>query len=141
MAAYDISNTTATNSATAKGTKIVKPGNEMDKNAFLRILSAELSNQDPENTKDSTQYVAQMAQFAALEQMTNLNSSMTLIGASNLIGKSVKLNLIDDSGKQYAGTVKGTTKDPSGVKLNIEVEDNGKKTIKQFPYENIIEIN
>ncbi len=136
--AFSVDKTTST--ATAKGTKIVKPGNEMDKNAFLRILSAELSNQDPENTKDSTQYVAQMAQFASLEQMTNLNSSMTLMGASSLIGRSVKLNAVDDSGVQYVGTVMGAVKDGSSIKLNIEVNENGKKVTKEFPYEDVLEI-
>ncbi|MDI9219152.1 flagellar biosynthesis protein FlgD, partial [Clostridium tertium] len=33
--------------ATDRGTQIVKPGQDMDKNAFLTILSAELSNMDP----------------------------------------------------------------------------------------------
>lgn len=126
--------------ATEKGTKIVKPGNEMDKNSFLRILSAELSNQNPEEAKDSTQYVAQMAQFASLEQMTNLNSTMSFSGASALIGKNVKLTALNKEGDQYTGLVKGVVKDGGTIKLNIEVEEDGEKTVKDFPYENVLEI-
>lgn len=37
------------------GTKIVKSGNDLDKNAFLTILAAQLSNLDPTKDVDSTQ--------------------------------------------------------------------------------------
>jgi len=55
--------------ATDRGTTIVKAGDTLDKNAFLKILAAELTNQDPTNAADSTQYVSQMAQFSSLEQI------------------------------------------------------------------------
>lgn len=130
----------ASSNTTARGTKIVKSGNDMDKNAFLRILSAELSNQNPDDAKDSTQYVAQMAQFTALEQMQNLNSTMTFSGASSLIGKTVTLTDLDMNGYQYAGVVKGTVKDGGTIKLNIEINNNGTKSIKDFPYEDVYSI-
>lgn len=130
----------SSSTATSKGTPIVKPGNSMDKNAFLRILSAELSNQNPDDAKDSTQYIAQMAQFSSLEQMQNLNSSMTFSGASALIGKSVTFSDLDNNGNQYYGVVKGTVKDGGTVKLNVEVDENGTKKIMDFPYENVYEI-
>ena len=68
----DVNSIDGASRATDKGTPIIKTGSELDKNSFLKILTAELSNQDPQNAKDSTEYVAQMAQFAGLEQMTNL---------------------------------------------------------------------
>ena len=43
------------------GTPIVKPGSDLDKNAFLKILAAELANQDPTADVDSTKYVSQLA--------------------------------------------------------------------------------
>lgn len=130
----------SSSTATSKGTPIVKPGNNMDKNAFLRILSAELSNQNPDDAKDSTQYIAQMAQFSSLEQMQNLNSTMSFSGASSLIGKSVTLTDLDSNGNQYYGIVKGTVKDGSTVKLNVEVDDNGITKVLDFPYENVSQI-
>lgn len=129
----DSTNSTATN----KGTKIVKPGQDMDKNSFLRILTAELSNQDPNNAKDSTQYVAQMAQFAGLEQMTNLNNNLNFSGAASLIGKPVSLNVNNSMGEQYVGTVKGVYKNASGIQVGVEVVEDGKKIIKDFSYESI----
>lgn len=68
----------------------------LDKNAFLKILTVQLSNQDPLNAKDNTEYIAQMAQFSSLEQMQNLNNTMEkffisqkLSQAISLIGKNV----------------------------------------------------
>jgi flagellar basal-body rod modification protein FlgD len=127
----------SSSTTTSKGTTIVKPGNDMDKNAFLRILSAELSNQNPDDAKDSTQYISQMAQFSSLEQMSNLNSTMTFSGASSLIGKTVLLTDLDNSGNQYSGVVKGATKDGGTVKLNVQVDENGTQAILDFPYEDV----
>jgi flagellar basal-body rod modification protein FlgD len=127
--------------ATERGTLIVKKGNEMDKNAFLRILTAELSNQNPDNAKDSTQYVAQLAQFASLEQMTNLNSTMSFAGASSMIGSEVKLNSLDSEGMQYKGLVKSVSKKDGGsIVLGVEVEKNGNKSIKEFLYSEVAEV-
>lgn len=127
--------------ATDKGTPIQKPGNDMDKNAFLRILSAELSNQNPDDSKDSTQYVAQMAQFSSLEQMANLNSNITFSGASAIIGKSVTMSDLDMDGNQYTGVVKSVVKDAGVVTLQVEVMDNGKKTTINFPYDDVSSID
>lgn len=107
--------------ATRNGTRIVKKGQEMDKNAFLRILTAELTNQDPMNTKDSTAYVSQLAQFSSLEQMANLNNTMSFNSAGNLVGKTVALNSYDDWGHQYGGIVKNVTKNGDEMKLTVNV--------------------
>lgn len=115
---FEINNYTG---ATNRGTRIVKKGHEMDKNAFLRILTAELTNQDPMNTKDSTAYVSQLAQFSSLEQMANLNSTMSFNAAGNLVGKTVALNSYDDWGHQYGGIVKNVTKNGDDIALTVNV--------------------
>ncbi|MFL0269646.1 flagellar hook assembly protein FlgD [Candidatus Clostridium radicumherbarum] len=133
-----IDSISASSTATAKGTKIVsKTGSEMDKDAFLRILSAELSNQNPDDAKDSTQYISQLAQFSSLEQMSNLNTTMTFSGASALIGKTVVLSDLDSNGYQYYGVVRGVTKDNGTVKLNVQVNPNDSTSIKDFPYSDV----
>lgn len=108
-------------SATQRGTRIVKKGQEMDKNAFLRILTAELTNQDPMNAKDSTAYVSQLAQFSSLEQMANLNNTMSFNSAGNLVGKTVALNSYDDWDHQYGGIVKSVTKNGDEIKITVNV--------------------
>jgi flagellar basal-body rod modification protein FlgD len=129
--------TTSYGRATEKGTKVIKPGSEMDKNAFLRILAAELTNQDPMAAKDSTQYVAQMAQFASMEQMTNLNSTMSLNSANALIGKGVILKTTDVNGEPYTGIVKDVTNNSGSIVLGVEVNNNGKKEIREFDFSEV----
>ena len=70
-----------TSGTTDRGTKIVpknQNGGAMDKNAFLKILAAQLSHLDPSQNQDSSAYVSQMAQFASMEQMQNDFVSGTL---------------------------------------------------------------
>jgi flagellar basal-body rod modification protein FlgD len=133
----------ANSGKTDKGTPIVKKGQEIDKNAFLKILSAELSNQDPTSSsnQDSTQYVAQLAQFSSLEQMSNLNSTMTLNSASNLIGVPIKFNTLDSLGNNYIGIVKSVTRNGDSIKLSVATSDNGKAIDKDFDYGDIMQIN
>lgn len=141
-----ISNVEAAQGVTDRGTKIVKKGQELDKDAFLRILSAELSNQDPTNAKDGTEFVAQMAQFAGLEQMTNLNSTMKFSSMSSLIGKVVTLNSLDSKGNLYSGTVKGVSKNGDSININVlvgkEKNEKGEMVdwIKEFSGDNILNI-
>jgi len=106
---------------TSRGTTIVQPGNDLDKNAFLKILTAELSNQDPTSTQDGTQYISQMSQFSSLEQMINLNSSIKLNNASSLIGKTVAVKDLDPQGNPYYGVVKSVNKDADAVSISVIV--------------------
>ncbi len=128
------------NRATDRGTEIISLGSDMDKNAFLRILAAELSNQDPMNSKDSTQYVTQMAQFASMEQMTNLNSTMSGFAVNSLIGKGVSLKTLDPNGQPYTGIVKAVTRQGSNVFLSVEVNQEGGNKIMDFKQQDIMTV-
>lgn len=48
----------------------------LDKDAFMKLLTTQLSNQDPLNPMEDREFIAQMAQFSSLEQMQNMNESM-----------------------------------------------------------------
>ncbi len=52
---------------------------------FLKLLVAQLKNQNPENPTDGTQFVAQLAQFTQLEQSLAMRQDLDAIKAS--VGK------------------------------------------------------
>lgn len=142
MAVSPVNNSNAvdTETKTRRGTKIVKPGSDMDKNAFLKILSAELANQNPDSNTDSTQYVAQMAQFTSLEQMQNLNTTMTMSSASQLVGKAVGLNVNDSNGNPYTGIVGAVSNNNGTIKLTVTVKDNGTIGDQEFNYSDVSDV-
>lgn len=53
-----------------------------DFETFLRLLTAQLENQDPLNPLESTDFVAQLAQFSAVEQQTRTNDQLGAILAA-----------------------------------------------------------
>jgi len=53
------------------------PSKSMGKEDFLKILTEQLKHQDPFNSMDPTQMIGQLTQFSMLEQMTNMNATMT----------------------------------------------------------------
>lgn len=116
---------------TDRGTSIVEAGGSVDKNAFLQILVAELSNLDPTADTDSTQYISQLAQFSTMEQMSNLNTTMSNSAAYNLVGKGVTVNVLDNKGVPYTGIVRGVSgSNGTSYTVSVEVyEDNQTKYI------------
>lgn len=115
---------------TERGTKIVDGTETFDQNSFLKLLVAQMTNLDPTQDQDSTAYVTQMAQFAAMEQMYNLNNTMTTFAYQSLIGKGVTVDVADANGNAYTGIVRGVSKESSGTYFAIEVYENGENQIK-----------
>jgi len=71
---------------------------EMGKDEFLKLLITQLQHQDPTAPMDDKEFIAQMAQFSSLEQMTNLSQEfarisgmMTRGNALGLLGREVEI--------------------------------------------------
>lgn len=99
-----MSTVTGVNSAqqTANQTSANSKKDELGKDDFLKLLITQLGNQDPLNPMNDTEFISQMAQFSALEQMTNLNSSMTTTQAASMIGKQITWA---EDGEEVSGKV------------------------------------
>ena len=86
-------------SITIEGRKVQR---DLGKDEFLKLLITQLSNQDPTSPMENTEFIAQMAQFSSLEQMTNMNQEFAKMNsmlvssqAVGTIGKTVDITLGD----------------------------------------------
>lgn len=94
---------TSTTSNSTTSTSTSSSNSILGKDDFLKLLITQMQNQDPLNPQDDTQSIAQMAQFSSLEQMQNMNTSVRVSQATNMISDVIQWN--DDSGYQHYGTV------------------------------------
>jgi len=118
----------------------------LDKDDFLKLLVAKLSNQDPLNPQDDQAFVAQLAQFSSLEQLKNMNDNLTQdlqwnallsqtinnTSATSLIGRTVDA----DSSELYMGSAGSAdfsynlTSEAS--KVTIDIKDSSGTVVKSI---------
>jgi flagellar basal-body rod modification protein FlgD len=86
----------------------------LGKDQFLKLFVAQLQHQDPMNPMDDSAFMAQMASFSTLEQVSNLAAanermaaSMTSNSAVGLIGRTV--SYVDENDEIHTGKVDKVT--------------------------------
>lgn len=101
----------------------------VDYQSFLKLLIAEMKNQDPTNPMDTSQYMSQFAQLSTVEQAMQTNSkldallsSQSLSQANGLIGKTVSFT--DATGESFSGKVVSVSINADG---SIATLENGTK--------------
>ncbi len=75
-----------------------KSNSSLDKDAFLQLLVAQMQYQDPLEPTSNTEYMAQLAQFSTVEELQNVNSTISNTQAMSLTGQYVILNVPDAAG-------------------------------------------
>lgn len=76
-----------------------KVGSSLGKEDFLMLLVTQMQYQDPLDPADNTEFVAQLAQFSELEQMSNLNTVVNNSVAYSLVGKQVYIAQTSSTGE------------------------------------------
>jgi len=88
-----------------EGPEFIQPGDKtnLGKDAFLKLLVAQMENQDPLNPQSNEEFIAQLSQFTQVEQLLNLNDNFdSLYMAMNSVNNTSMTQLL---GKNvvYAG--------------------------------------
>src|SRR3954453_2204925 len=125
--AIDPTTATSTAAATASTAAPTKKADQaLGKDDFLKLMVAQMKNQDPMNPSDDKDNIAQMAQFSSLEQITNLATatqkladSMQMTQTLGLIGHTVSYKAAD--GTMTSGTVSAV--DVAGGTPSLTVGD------------------
>src|SRR3954454_1636107 len=117
-------NTTSALTGTSK-TAAAADNNVLGKDDFLKLMVAQMKNQDPMNPSDDKDNIAQMAQFSSLEQITNLANAtqeladrVTTTQMLGLIGHSV--SYVGDDGATATGTVQSVQVAGGSTKLTVD---------------------
>jgi len=99
----------AASTGTATATAAPTPGT-LDKEAFLKLLVAQLRNQDPSKPMDSSELMAQTTQLSTMEQLTALTKTsqesfalQMRMAAASLVGRQA--TYADASGATVTGAV------------------------------------
>jgi flagellar basal-body rod modification protein FlgD len=105
--------TATTTTSPLAGASSAKPADHvLGKDDFLKLMVAQMKNQDPMNPADDKDNIAQMAQFSSLEQITNLANAtqelanrLSLTQNVGLLGHNVTYKTTD--GTFVTGAVDG----------------------------------
>lgn len=109
MSIAPVSSTTSSATNSLTGTDAAIPQQTLTQADFLKLLTTQLTYQDPMNPMTDTQYISQMANFTSLEQMSTLSSNFTkyssaqsVSSAQMLLGNTVTLG---SENEEVTGTV------------------------------------
>ena len=99
--------------------------NKLGKDDFLKLMIAQMRNQNPMEPQKDTEFIAQLAQFSQLEGIDKLNTTVNsllsmqgLTQGANLIGKSVVYDK-DAAGNSASGTVDSVKANNGQIQLII----------------------
>ncbi|MDD6218174.1 MAG: flagellar hook capping FlgD N-terminal domain-containing protein [Selenomonadaceae bacterium] len=88
----------------------------LGKDAFLQLLVTQMQYQDPLDPQDNSEYLSQLAQFSALEQMSNVSSSLEKVNTliENIDTSVLVGQLSGMIGKEVQWTMTSSTTDENG---------------------------
>jgi flagellar basal-body rod modification protein FlgD len=114
---------------TTSGTSPPPPRRELGKDAFLRLLTVQLKNQDPLEPIKNEAFVAQLAQFSSLEQLQNINTTLSAGNAGGAtregatlaaVGNNTAVSLIGKQVEVVKDTVDLAPSGSAQITYNLE---------------------
>jgi len=134
----DVNAASSTSSTSGKSQLFSADASSLGKEDFLKLLVAQLSNQDPMEPLSNDEFIAQMATFSQLEQMTNLNRNFSsfmkgqeISQYSSMIGKKIT-GITQDGATEVEGVVESISIVNGTALANVDTY--------KIPFENIKEI-
>lgn len=125
------------NSSVFSNVKSYEEKSKLGKDDFLKILTAQLANQDPSSPLEDKDFIAQMATFSSLEQMTNLNNTFSKFANQQMSQYSASI------GKEITWTPENATTPVTGVVTGISNQGGSYYYLvgtEKVPMENVTEI-
>jgi len=99
----------------------------LGRDEFLKLLTVQMSHQDPLSPMDSKDMIAQLAQFSSLEQMTQVNSTLESLtsyyaeqNSYAMLGRSVEF--MDEAGNRFLGPVEMVMQNETGISLAVRTQ-------------------
>ena len=120
-----------TNDYTLPDQSMPKATNQYDQSMFLKLLLAQLANQDPMSPMEDREFISQMAQFSSLEQMQTISKQLdsvlvdrqmaSISEFSNMIGQTVAYtNETETETIKGSGRVLSISKTEAGYVADLE---------------------
>lgn len=121
--------------------------NTLDQNAFLKLMIAQLKNQDPTKPQDPSEFMSQLAQFSQVTSTQNMEKSITtlsdsmrstqLLNGTSLVGHDI-LALSNTDTIEEGGTVTGAIDAPKGItSIKVVIKDAAGAEVRSFDLANV----
>lgn len=115
---------------------------DLDQNAFLKLMIAQLKNQDPTKPQDPSEFMSQLAQFSqvtstqnmekSIQSLTDSMRSTQVLNGTSLVGHDILAAATTDT-LDSGGTVKGAVDAPKGTTaVKIIVKDAAGTEVRSF---------
>lgn len=119
MSTPAIGSATQTTPAATQGANRMTGTRDLGQDAFLKLLTTQLQNQDPTKPQDNGEFIAQLATFSSLEKLTSISAKL------DQIGTALGVTLTDTTGSD-GGTSTTTPPSSTGTTGNTSTTNGGK---------------
>jgi flagellar basal-body rod modification protein FlgD len=119
-----------------------KTSTALDQNAFLKLLVAQLSHQDPLQPQDGSAFIAQLAQFSGVEQAVAQTKKLDLVSqqlasigsnaAVGLVGKQVTVQAKQIAFDGVTATGASVTLSAPASKVTVSIHDATGKVVRSY---------